>query len=132
MRGAGAGEGRGGPSVLPWGLHASAAPGSAAHRRQTVAMAAVAVLRNDSLQAFLQVRAGLAGGEGKVGGPGLHVPWPLGDPSIAKGAALRARRWSQTSGGAAANFAPNLGVKSVASAGGRDARVRGWNWGASG
>lgn len=30
-------------------------------------MAAVAVLRNDSLQAFLQVRAGLEGGEGKVG-----------------------------------------------------------------
>ena len=30
-------------------------------------MAAVAVLRNDSLQAFLQVRAGLGGGRGKGG-----------------------------------------------------------------
>lgn len=57
----------GGPSSSPSGLHASAAPCSAASGPQAVAMAAVAVLRNDSLQAFLQVRAGLGGGRGKGG-----------------------------------------------------------------
>lgn len=57
----------GGRSSSPSGLHASAAPCSAANDPQAVAMAAVAVLRNDSLQAFLQVRSGLRGSEGKVG-----------------------------------------------------------------
>lgn len=93
---AGAGEGRGGPSGRPWGLHASAAPCSAAHRRPTVAMAAVAVLRNDSLQAFLQVRAGLGGGEGKVGRVGSRFLQALCVPGVSKGAVPRGCRWSQT------------------------------------
>lgn len=115
---ASAGEGLGGPSVLPWGLHASAAPCSAANRRQTVAMAAVAVLRNDSLQAFLQVRAGLGGGEGKVGGAGLDFPRYSAYPESQKDPCAVDVAGVRLSGGAHANFAPNLGVKSVALGGG--------------
>lgn len=87
----GEGLGRGGPQLAdrigrwlgtlggcpssPSGLHASAAPWPAANCPQTVAMTAVAVLRNDSLQAFLQVRAGLGGGEGKMEGSCLDLSW---------------------------------------------------------
>lgn len=67
----------GGCPSSPSGLHASAAPWSAANCPQTVAMTAVAVLRNDSLQAFLQVRAGLGGGEGKMEGSRIDLSWYL-------------------------------------------------------
>nr|KAF6497920.1 Sp5 transcription factor [Rousettus aegyptiacus] len=80
-------------------------------------MAAVAVLRNDSLQAFLQVRLGSEGTRERWEGSCLDLSWYSVHPeSPGEFRSVDAARVRPT--GAHTNFTPNLAVKSVAFAGG--------------
>lgn len=103
--------GEGQARVPASGAHASPAPHSAARGSPAVAMAAVAVLRNDPLQAFLQVGPHWtwAGGERAV--------WICRDPGrledLRQPCAGKAARVGRR--GVQVNLTPNLGVQSVAS-----------------